>query len=165
MSSSASARIVSSVPGRLRIRDDSLKNPARLKTLGAALAGLERSCSFQANPAASSLTVFYDPRQCAQEQMEAAVAGIIAPALAGKPASNDPATAAAPTPVEIAKRRQRRNLLRRTNRYSKYAMLASLGVSLALAARGATRGHALTGAAFVAALGVHLAVHRRQLLN
>jgi hypothetical protein len=42
-------------------------------------------------------------------------------------------------------------------------MPASLAASLALAAAGAKRWHAATGGLFLAALHVHLAVHRRHL--
>lgn len=51
------------------------------------------------------------------------------------------------------------------NRYAKAGMLGSLSASLALAATGQKRLHAVTGGIFVACLGVHLGVHRRSLLR
>lgn len=163
MSFTASARIVSSIPGRLRIRDCSLKNPGQFEKLGTALASLNHSCSFRANPAAGSLILFYDARQCAMEEMEDAVARMVNAAPSDSNVSND--SAAPDASAVVSASGKRRILLRRANRYSKYVMYASLGISLALAARGARRGHALAGAVFVAALGVHLAVHRKHLLS
>ncbi|MDR2925145.1 MAG: hypothetical protein LBU76_04240 [Azoarcus sp.] len=153
-------RIASSVPGRLRLCGGCLKNQNRLDALGAVLARLDSSCSLRANPAAGSLTVFYDSRRYAIREMEAAVAraaGIASGGATGIGAADALSRAALPAASAAKKRRQ-------INRYAKYAMFGSLGVSLVLAARGAKRGHALSGAAFLVALAAHLARHRKHLL-
>ncbi|MDO4905533.1 MAG: hypothetical protein Q4A16_08300 [Lautropia sp.] len=54
---------------------------------------------------------------------------------------------------------------RTANRYAKRGMMLSLGSSLGLAVAGAKHGHIVSGSAFVAALGVHLLVHRKTLLK
>jgi hypothetical protein len=59
----------------------------------------------------------------------------------------------------------KRAILRRLNGYAKLGMMASLGASLALAAAGNKRLHIATGSVYLALLGIHMAVHRRQLLK
>jgi hypothetical protein len=59
----------------------------------------------------------------------------------------------------------RRSIKRRVNRYAKAGMLGSLATSLALAAAGQKRWHAVSGGIFVACLGVHLSIYRRSLLR
>ncbi|ENO95535.1 hypothetical protein C667_18522 [Thauera phenylacetica B4P] len=64
-----------------------------------------------------------------------------------------------------APRKARRSIHNRLNRAAKIGMLGSLGASLALAATGNKRWHAVTGGVFVACLGVHLGLHRKALLR
>ncbi len=160
MPSNMPSCIVASIPGRLRIRSRRLKNPILLEKLGTALTGLDSSCSYQANSRAGSLLFFYDAKQCVKTEMEAAIVKTVHDALPS--VSSKPAASSAST---VSASRKRRTLLRKANRCSKYVMYASLGTSLALAARGAKYGHAVAGAVFVAALGVHLMVHRKHLFS
>ncbi|MDD5328515.1 MAG: heavy metal translocating P-type ATPase [Sulfuricella sp.] len=78
-----------------------------------------------------------------------------------RPAGAPPA--APPTPAATPSRHPSRRV--RINRYAKRGMLATLPLSLALAAMGKKRWHAVSGGVFLAALGAHLAAHRRHLLR
>ena len=141
------SRIVSSLPGRIRVRDRVLRNPMRLDQLEAALIKIEAVTSIQSNPGAGSVILYFDAAQTDTEVLEAAVDAAVDAVLA------------APLPAG------KRSLNMRVNRYAKAGMLGSLATSLALAATGQKRWHAVTGGLFVACLGVHLSVHRRSLLR
>lgn len=140
--------IVSALPGRIRVRDPRLRQPARLERLRASLAALAGVAHIEVNGRAGSLLLHYDPQQIGCDELEARV---------------DRATLAA-LRVQPATGKSRVRLLR-TNRWAKLGMLASLSGSLALLALGQKRGHALAGGLFVAGLGLHLLVHRRHLLR
>lgn len=148
--------IVSAIPGRLRLRHPALRRPGRLAALQQTLAAWPEVLELQASPATGSLLLRYDALAldealCAR-RCEAAVAELL-------PGRADPAPEA----------RQARNTTRasalRANRLAKRGMLASLAVSLLLAATGVKRLHVWTGLVFLHALGAHLWVHRRHLLR
>ncbi len=141
------SRIVSTLPGRIRVRDAALRNPARLARLAAALGALGGVRSVQPNAGAGSIVLYYDVVGADIEAMEHAV-----------DAATD-AELAAPRPAG------RRSSRVRINRYAKAGMLGSLGASLVFAAAGAKRWHVVTGGMFVACLAVHIGVHRRHLLR
>lgn len=138
------SRIASSIPGRIRVRDPKLRVPERLERLRSALAAGDGVTSTEINPVAGSLLLYYDAAATAPEIMESFVDAAVDAELA----SPRPDTAQT-----------------RLNRYAKHGMLASLAVSLAFAAAGNKRWHALSGGLFLAALGVHLAHHRQRLLK
>lgn len=140
-------RIVSSLPGRIRLRDAALKNPARSARLAAALAALPAVASVEANCTVGSLLIHYDAAQCASDAIERQVEAALDAELQLPRSALPPSTRV------------------RINRAAKYGMLASLGSSLVLAALGNKRWHAATGLVFVACLGAHLTVHRRHLLR
>ncbi|MGY6277546.1 HMA2 domain-containing protein [Methylomonas sp. MgM2] len=140
-------RIVSSVPGRIRVRDKRLRHPARLDQLEAELAKIDAITELQTNVVAGSIVVNFDYERTdtlsLENKIEAAVdAALDAPMVHPK-----------------------RSMKMRVNRYAKVGMLGSLATSLALAATGRKRGHTVTGGLFVACLGVHLAAHRKSLLR
>lgn len=140
-------RIVSSISGRIRLRDAGLRDPLRLERLNRSVKSFKGVLTVEANRGAGSLVVHYDPAQIDHGQIEAQLE-----AMAG-------AELARPVP-------ERRRITRvQVNRYAKRGMLASLAVSLLLAATGQKRWHALSGAMFVACLMVHLAIHRRHLVR
>ncbi|WP_333874958.1 HMA2 domain-containing protein [Methylobacter sp.] len=141
------SRIVSSLPGRIRIRDRVLRNQRRLNQLEAELIQIEGITSLQSNPGAGSIILYFDAAQSDAEMMEAAVDAAVDNALA--------------TPLPAVDR----SVKMRVNRYAKAGMLGSLATSLALAATGQKRLHAVTGGIFVACLGVHLSTHHRSLLR
>ncbi|MDV7212067.1 HMA2 domain-containing protein [Azotobacter beijerinckii] len=141
------SRIVSALPGRIRIRDRALRDRARLARIEEALAGFEGIDSLQPNPRAGSLVLHFDAARVEIEALEAAVDAAIDAELARPHAP------------------RRRSLKMQVNRGAKLGMLGSLAASLALAAAGKKSWHAVTGGLFVACLGVHLAVHRRSILR
>ena len=141
------SRIVSSLPGRIRVRDRVLRNRARLDQLEVALRRIEAVTSLQSNPGAGSVVLYFDVAQADAAALEEEVDAAVDAALA------------APLP------KNKRSLKMQVNRYAKVGMLGSLATSLALAATGQKKLHAVTGGLFVACLGVHLGVHRRSLLR
>jgi len=141
------SRIVSALPGRIRIRDRVLRDRARLARIEDALAGIEGVGSLQANPRAGSIVLHFDTAQVSIERLEAAVDAAMDAELARPHAP------------------RRRSLKMQVNRGAKLGMLGSLAASLALAGAGKKSWHAVTGGLFVACLGVHLGVHRRSMLR
>lgn len=141
------SRIVSSLPGRIRLRDTALRQPDRLERLRAVLAGMDGVLSVEGNAKTGSLLLHYDAASTDTDLIEASV----------EQAAD--AEFASPRPAYRPSTRVR------LNRYAKRGMLVSLTASLVLAAAGQKRWHAITGGAFVACLLVHLAVHRRHLMR
>ena len=139
------SRIVSALPGRIRIRDRALRDRARLARIEETLVSLKGVHSLQSNPQAGSLVLHFDTSQLAVETLESAVDAAIDAELARPRAPH------------------RRSLKMQVNRGAKLGMLGSLAASLALAAAGKKRWHAVTGGLFVACLGIHLGVHRRSI--
>lgn len=186
-------RIVSAVPGRIRLRDPGLRERQRHERLRARLADLDGVRSVEGNVSTGSLLLRYDVATTARSAMESEVeavaagelaegerAGVKAPrrAAAERNAAKRPAPMrivrepAAGTEWEAAGHVERRGapyskraIARRLNGVAKIGMLASLGASLALAAAGAKRLHIATGGVYLALLGIHMAVHRRHLLK
>jgi hypothetical protein len=144
------SRIVSSLPGRIRVRDKALRNQTRLEKLEAELRRMEGFTSLQTNLGAGSVVLHFDAARTDAATLETAVEAAVDAALAAPLAKSQ----AGPS-----------SLKRQANRYAKAGMLGSLTTSLALAAVGRKRWHAVTGGVFVACLGVHLGVYRRSLLR
>lgn len=144
-------RVVSTLPGRVRVRDKALRNPALCARVEAQLRQIEGLAVMQPNPSVGSIVLHFaagdiDPLEL-ERKIDAIIDAIIDAAIA------------TPRPSGA------RPLRLQVNRVAKLGMLGSLTASLALAASGQKRWHAVTGAAFVACLGVHLGVHRRNLLR
>lgn len=142
------SRVVSSLPGRIRIRDKALRSRARLAQVEAELKRVEGVVVVEPNAAAGSIVLHYAPDRTDPVRLESDIDALIDKALAlpQRPAGT-------------------RSLRMQVNRYAKIGMMGSLATSLALAATGSKRWHAVTGGMFVACLGVHLGVHRRHLLR
>lgn len=153
------APIVSSLPGRLRLRDARLRRDALREAVLARLDTLPALRTLRANAAAGSIVVEYDGTRVGEALMCREVLDAVAPWLATAAAAAAAAPAAVPAPPRRVSRR--RQLARANN----LGMLASLGGSLALAAAGAKSAHVATGTVFLGLLGVHLAMHRRSLLR
>lgn len=152
-----SALIAAHIPGRLRLRDPRLRALACAEAVAARLRALDGVQAVETNALAGSIRVAYqadDPTAMATR-----VCTAVAPLLPDAPQLRDMtergATAQRASPG--------RRAAREWNRVAKLGMLASLPISLALAAAGTKKLHAVTGAAFTALLLVHLAVHRRHL--
>ncbi|MDR0563579.1 MAG: heavy-metal-associated domain-containing protein [Azoarcus sp.] len=137
--------IASSIPGRIRIRHKTLAQAQHSEHLRATLLSLEGVSSVEANVSASSLIVRYDAAAVPAEEMESAVEEIVQATLDAV--------------------RGKRGTDMALNRAAKYTMLFSLAAALALAAKGARRGHVIAGGLFVAGLGAHLYFHRHKILG
>jgi len=140
-------RIVSSLPGRIRVRDKRLRHRARLELLELDLSKLPAVTELQTNAGAGSIVVNFDAEQVDPATLENQVDAAVDKAL----------DAPLDKPV--------RSMTMRVNRYAKVGMLSSLTTSLALAAVGRKRGHAIAGGVFIACLGVHLTTHNKSLLR
>ncbi|MDR1463019.1 MAG: hypothetical protein LBI68_07785 [Azoarcus sp.] len=137
--------IVSSTPGRIRIRHKALANARHSGHLRAAFLALDGIARVDANAAASSLVVHYNAAAIPVEAMERAVDEIVAAELKALHAGRGREAA--------------------VNRYAKYGMLLSLAATFAFAGRGTRRAHALSGCLFAACLGVHLYFHRGRITS
>ena len=155
--------IVSSTPGRIRVRHASLHAGSARSALCSALEKMEGVTRTTANPKAGSIVVYYDPRRSTPANLEAAIASHCNAAWTSAPAQENGATRTLPsTPAPQLHAPSTRV---RVNRLAKRGMLLGLGASLALAALGNKRWHAATGLVFVGCLAAHLTVHRRHLLR
>lgn len=139
-------RIASSSPGRIRTKDPALRGRDCLSRVHKELAPLEGVRELRPNLVAGSIVVFFDHGEVSPAKLEQRIEQALDAALA-------------------APRKARRSIHNRVNRAAKIGMLGSLGASLALAATGNKRWHAVTGGVFVACLGVHLGLHRKALLR
>ncbi len=129
------------------MRDKRLRHQTRLELLEVELWKLPAITELQANAGAGSVVINFDPEQVELAALESQVDAAVDKAL--------------DAPLAKTKRPMRM----RVNRYAKVGMLGSLATSLALAATGQKRGHAVAGGLFVACLGVHLTTHRKSLLR
>lgn len=142
--------IVSRLPGRLRLRDPSLRPPQDNEALRTELGGWDGMVAVEGNPTTGSLLLRYDIAQIPPHEMEARVAARLNTHLDQPEA---PAVAA-----------KERITLRQMNRAAKIGMIGSLtGTLLALAV--GKKLHAALGAMHVAFLMVHIANHRKKLLQ
>lgn len=139
-------RIAPSSPGRIRVKDPALRGRDCLSRVHKELAPLEGVRELRPNLVAGSIVVFFDHGEVSPAKLEQRIEQALDAALA-------------------APRKARRSIHNRVNRAAKIGMLGSLGASLALAATGNKRWHAVTGGVFVACLGVHLGLHRKALLR
>jgi hypothetical protein len=142
--------IVSSSPGRIRVRDKALRDQARLNRLEQELMTIAAIKGLQGNVRTGSLLLRFDQNAIDTADMEAGI-NAAADKVIGKPVA-------------------RKALLskKNINRYNKLVMLASLGTSLVLIRlrrRRWRRWHALAGYLFVANLGIHLFIYRKSLLR
>lgn len=141
------SRIVSSLPGRIRIRDKRLRDPARLNELRKELLKIAAITNLQDNVRTGSVVVNFDASLIEIAVLETKLDSAVDKVLAE------------PSPLLTKKH---------INRYNKIAMTGSLLASLALATarqKRLRRWHALTGYLFVANLGVHLYLYRKSLFR
>lgn len=141
------SRIVSSIPGRIRLRDKRLRDQAKLNELTKELSQIAVITSLQGNPRTGSLLLRFDRNAIVLSTIEANIDSTV-----------DQIIGKAPQPLLSKKN---------FNRYNKMAMLGSLGASLiALSMTGRKRRirwHKLTGYLFIANLGTHLFFYRKAL--
>lgn len=153
--------IVSSTPGRIRLRHARLRSSAVRSAACSALEKMEGVIRTAAHSRACSIVVVYDPQLSTAAALEAAIAGHCNAAWTSPPA---PAYRAAATQAPAPQPHPPSPRVR-VNRVAKRGMLLGLGASLVLAALGHKRWHAATGLVFVGCLAAHLTVHRRHLLR
>lgn len=143
------SRIVSSLPGRIRIRDKRLRDQTRQHELKKELLQITGITQLQGNVRTGSVVINFDPVAieitALESKLDSAVDKVLSESL---------------TPPLLTKKR--------INRYNKLAMLGSLTASMALAMARRKRWrrlHALTGYLFIANLGVHLYLYRKTLFR
>jgi hypothetical protein len=145
-------RIVSAVPGRLRVRDPRLSDRAVAQHVIDSAARKLPVLEARANPAACSVILRYDAQAIPLPEMRQRTEEVLAACLSSQNGDNPP-------------KKRRRSARMRFNRYAKIGALSSLTVSLASAYAGSRRLHVVTGWIFVACLCAHLAVFQRALLR
>lgn len=152
--------IVSSVPGRLRIKLPLCQRPC-LMPLQEQLQQLEFVNDVALHPASRSLIVHYE-RRCPVRDMESRVQAQL-PAV--EPQAVEPQIASRnqdPDKHSRLKRGLKQATQRRSiNRWAKVTAMVSLPLSIALVYAGHKRWHAATGWLFVGAVASHIYIHRK----
>lgn len=138
--------IVAAVPGRLRLKHAALADAPMQEAFIARLNEMAAVTALRGNPSAASIVVEYDATAIALKEIEKEIAQIATQLLA--------------LPVS-PRSKSGQTLKRRANRYAKYGAIASLAVSVASIYAGRKRLHVATGWLFLAFLGVHMYVHRK----
>ncbi len=145
------SRIVSSIPGRIRIKDKSLRDPEKLNALKKELSKIAAITELQDNVRTGSILLRFDRKALELSAMEADIDSAARKVLGKK------------------QKPQRLLSKKNVNRYNKIIMLASLGASLAALKmahrKPRIRLHKVTGYLFIANLGVHLYIYRKSLLR
>lgn len=152
--------IVSAVSGRIRLRAPDFERE-RLDALVATLAGLQGVSEVSCRPRIASVLIRYDPRALSRCKIEARVRALLDGATASPDDDPDPDdTVLGPAPAL-----PRREWRRVVNRYAKYGAMAAMTLALlAIAAR--RKGlHTQAGLLTLAFTGLHMYIHRRNLLR
>ena len=143
------SRIISSVPGRIRLRDKILRDPTKLNELKKELSQLAVFTSSQGNVRTGSLLLHFDRNSIELSTIETNIDSTVEQII-GK----------APKPQVLLSKKN-------FTRYNKMAMLGSLGASLIALGierrKSRIRWHQLTGYLFIANLGAHLFFYRKAL--
>lgn len=141
--------IISSIPGRIRLRDKILRDPTKLNELKQKLFQIAAITSSQGNARTGSLLLYFDQNVIALSAMEANIDSIV-----------DQIINNAPKPEVLLSKKN-------FTRYNKMVMLVSLGASLVALRlerrKTRIRWHQLTGYLFIANLGAHLFFYRKAL--
>lgn len=144
--------IASHVPGRLRLRHPDLRAAGRNAETAAALAGWNGVTAAEGKPACGSIVLRYDPDGIASADVETRIRALFTMADEGEKAP--PGS----TPSEEGLS------LWNLNRPAKIGMLTALAGTLIALSVG-KKLHAVFGALHVAFLLVHLANHRKKILQ
>lgn len=142
-------RIVSSSPGRIRVRDKRLRDQKRLTELKNELSKIAAITALQDDVRTGSVVVNFDPSAieiaALETRLDFAVDQVLVERLTLPPITK-----------------------KQLNRYNKIAMMGSLAASLALTVakrKRWKRWHALTGYMFVASVAVHMIIYRKTLFR
>ena len=143
------SRIVSSLPGRIRVRDKRLRDQERLAELKKELSKITAITALQDDVRTGSIVVNFDPSAIEiavlETRLDSAVDQVLVERLTLPPITK-----------------------KQLNRYNKIAMMGSLAASLALTTarrKRWRRWHALTGYLFVASVAVHMIIYRKTLFR
>ncbi|KAF7598217.1 MAG: hypothetical protein CGU28_13405 [Candidatus Dactylopiibacterium carminicum] len=156
--------IASSVPGRLRLRVPAFDADGR-DALAGSFEALPGVLEVSQNPRVASVLVRYDPATLPRKTIELKARKLLAandtPPADGDEGPDPDDTVLGPAPVAIPRRKWRLVV----NRYAKYGAVAAMGISLlAIAAR--RKGlHTQAGILALVFTGIHMYVHRRNLLR
>jgi hypothetical protein len=140
-------RVVSAIPGRLRVRDARLFDPAVARRVIDSAARELPVFDARANPAACSVVFLYDAKAIPLAEMRRRTEDALAACLAS------------PAPGGGKPRKKRRRVRLAINRCAKIGALSSLAASIFFAYTGSKRLHVVTGWVFVACLCAHLAAY------
>lgn len=145
------SRIVSSVAGRIRVRDKSLRDREKIERLTGELSQIPAISELQSNARTGSVLVYFDRHAIKLSAMEAKIESAVDKVIGKAPKSEALLT------------------IKNVNRYNKILMLASLAASLfALSVarrKRRIRWHKLMGYVFLSNLGVHFYIYRKSLLR
>jgi hypothetical protein len=142
--------IVSSIPGRIRVRNRELRDQKKLNQLLSRLEQIGGISRLQGNVRTGSILLRFDSAAISLSAIEVEINAAVYQIVGNQP---KPATSIS---------------MKSLNRYNKLAMLASLGFSLTVTKfriKRWRRWHTLTGYLFAANLGVHLYIYRKSLLR
>ena len=140
-------RIVSAVPGRLRIKDHQFASQASIDRVVAELAAQLPLTATRANPGANSVVITYPQDKITPDAMQRRTEEILGRVL-GR-----------------GSRSRGRSMRLHLNQASKVIAVGSLATSLAFGVARYKQLHIVTGWVFVASVVVHMAVFRRTLFN
>jgi hypothetical protein len=148
-----SSSIASHIPGRLRLRADALRRRTTSDALASVLRSWEEVSQVEANPRTGGMLILYD-RALGMEAFAARIAAVCTD-LCGE---------AEPAPPRRKSKERLSFDLKDWNRTAKVGGLASMAALLAVlpASRAA---HAALGVVHLAFLVLHLANHRKKLLQ
>jgi len=149
--------IASHVPGRLRLRHPDLRSAGRNAETAAALAAWTGVAAAEGKPACGSIVLRYDPERIAPAEIQARLHALFAVA-------DEVADEAAAAPGTAPPEEGEGLSLWSFNRPAKVGMLTALAGTLIALSVG-KKLHAVFGALHVAFLLVHLANHRKKILQ
>lgn len=144
--------IASHVPGRLRIRHPDLRSAGRNAEAAALLAGWDGVTAAEGKPVCGSIVLRYDPARMAPAETEARILALFA--VDGDSTGDEEGEAAEEGGLSLWS----------FNRPAKIGMLTALGGTL-VALTVSKKLHAVLGVMHVAFLLVHLANHRKKILQ
>jgi len=149
--------VVSSLPGRLRLRHAVLRRPAINAALAAEIGGWPGVTATSGSANTGGLLVAYDVEAAGQAEMEARSTALVlshAPEPSADAADDDDGDDASDFWETVGA----------FNRSAKIGMFATLGASMAALAV-SRRVHAAFGGAYLGLLALHLLKHRRKLVR
>lgn len=134
--------LVSSLPGRLRVRHDLFTDHNLSLDIHKQVASINGVHSASINTSTGSMLVVYDTKVLALQEAENSILGIL------------PVKTSAKSPKNWNR-----------GKLAKRGMLACLGISLTMAALDEEDIHILFGLGFIGFLGLHLNIHKKRIFK